>query len=76
MKQKYVILSGKSLKEDNGSGYTLHRHFSREIVSSGNYLIGYYGIVLDASTINHCEPISKVSKKWIAENCPEMLIFK
>lgn len=76
MKQKYLILSGKSLKEDNGSGYTLHRHLDRKIVSSANYLIGYYGVCLDGSTINYCEALSKVSKKWMEKVCPDLVCYK
>ena len=73
--QKYIILTGSTLKSDNGSGRSVGQHLKR-IFSETNYLVGYNGVCLDASTLNHCEPLSKVSKKWIKENCPEMLNFK
>jgi hypothetical protein len=74
--QKYIVLTGETLKSDNGSGYSVCQHLKKKLFGRTNYLIGYNGVCLDASTINHCEPLSKVSKKWISKNCPEMLIFK
>lgn len=74
--QKHIVLTDEVLKSDNGSGYIVAKHLKKKVFNRTTYLVGYNGVCLDASAFNHCEPLSKVSKKWISKNCPEMLIFK
>jgi len=71
-----MVISGKLLNEDNGSGYSVGQHWHRRLVNSCEYLVGWNGVRLDASNMNHCEPFKKVSRKWLEKNAPDLACYK
>lgn len=78
--QQYMIMTGAELLRDNGSGYNLlcgHEENEpfRRVRKTASYLVGWNGVTPDNSTLNHVEPISKVSRKWLAKYAPEILNY-
>lgn len=75
--QNYLTMTGGDLLQDNGSGYSLlcgsgnepYRAVRRRTV----YVVGFNGVRPDHSTLNHVEPLSSCSRKWLKKHAPQCL---